>query len=45
MHRSFTFPREIAVELVKARVRNGLSMIMIPKVQRTETRSNGFIED
>lgn len=38
MQRSFTFPREVAVEDVKAKLKNSLLMIMIPKVHKTEKR-------
>jgi HSP20 family molecular chaperone IbpA len=44
MQRSFTFPRDIAVEDVKAKLKNGLLIIKIPKTHKTETRSQITIE-
>lgn len=38
MQRSFTFPRDISVRDVKAKLKNGLLMIMVPKVHKTEVR-------
>jgi len=37
MQRSFTFPREVAVEDVKAKLRSGLLMMLNSKVHKTES--------
>lgn len=48
MQRSFTFPRDIAADGLRAKLRNGILMIMVPKVavdEKDESRKRIVIED
>jgi len=48
MQRSFTFPRDIAADGLRAKLRNGVLMIMVPKVaidKDDESRKRIIIED